>query len=110
MAADLATTPDSGLDVQCYGDAHLANLVPWDARLDTNAIVERWSKDVTPDDIKRFRGMVAKAEAKDSTKGLSKLTEQSAPARPREREQPVMADAVIVTGVRDSVVGLPMGR
>jgi len=54
--------------------AAMTNLQVWYARADAQAILDRWSAEVTPADVKRMQGMVAKAEAKDSTKALSKLT------------------------------------
>ena len=53
--------------------AAMSNLQVWYARADVQAIIDRWSAQVTPAEVKRLQGMVAKAQAKDSTKALSKL-------------------------------------
>jgi len=150
MASDLATTPDSGLRVQCCGDAHLANfggfaapdrtlvfdindfdetnpgpfdwdvkrlaasfeiaarsreftakkarelvlhcvrtyretmaqfagmtnLDTWYARLDLDSVLARWSSEVSTEQVKRFEAMATKAQSKDSTKALTKLTRE----------------------------------
>jgi uncharacterized protein (DUF2252 family) len=150
MASDLATTPDSGLRVQCCGDAHLANfggfaapdrtlvfdindfdetnpgpfdwdvkrlaasfeiaarsrefsakkarelvlhcvrtyresmaefagftnLDTWYARLDIDSLLARWSSEVSAEQVKRFEAMATKAQSKDSTKALTKLTHE----------------------------------
>jgi len=150
MASDLATTPDSGLRVQCCGDAHLANfggfaapdrtlvfdmndfdetnpgpfewdvkrlavsfeiaarsrgfsakqarelvlycvrsyretmaqfagftnLDTWYARLDIDSVLARWSSEVSAAGVKRIEAMATKAQSKDSTKALSKLTHE----------------------------------
>ena len=150
MASDLATTPDSGLRVQCCGDAHLANfggfaapdrtlvfdindfdetspgpfdwdvkrltasfeiaarsrefsakaarelvlqcvrtyretmaefagstnLDTWYARLDIPSVLARWGSEVNAEQVKRFEAMATKAQSKDSTKALTKLTRE----------------------------------
>jgi uncharacterized protein (DUF2252 family) len=53
--------------------AAMPNLAVWYARADVNAIIDRWRADVTAEDVKRLDVMVARAQAKDSTKALSKL-------------------------------------
>lgn len=149
MAADLAAQPNTGLRVQCCGDAHLANfggfqapdrrmvfdmndfdetspgpfewdvqrlatsfelaarelgmdgkpgrtlvvdtvrayrnamrefaamrnLDLWYTRLDVEAVLERWGRDVPRPVVKRFRERVAKAEGKNSLRAFAKLTE-----------------------------------
>src|SRR3954447_8853193 len=54
--------------------AAMSNLQVWYARADVQAILDRWGSEVTPAEVKRMQGMVAKAQSKDSTKALSKLT------------------------------------
>jgi len=56
------------------GFAPMSNLEVWYARADVQAIIDRWSSEVTPAEVKRLQGMVAKAQSKDSTKALTKLT------------------------------------
>lgn len=149
MAADLATQPDTGLRVQCCGDAHLANFggfsapdrqtifdmndfdetnpgpFEWDvkrlvtsfelawrengfdpkegrkivvntarayrsamaefaamrnidlwySRLDVDMVMSRWSSQVSAEASARFEKTVAKAQAKNSLKAFTKLTE-----------------------------------
>jgi len=54
--------------------AAMSNLQVWYARADVQAIIDRWSSEVTPAEVKRLQTMVTKAQAKDSTKALTKLT------------------------------------
>jgi uncharacterized protein (DUF2252 family) len=54
--------------------AAMRNLDVWYARADAQTVIDRWGADVGPDEQKRLQAMVAKAESKDSTKALSKLT------------------------------------
>ena len=148
MASDLAAAPQSGLGVQCCGDAHLVNFggfaspsrellfdlndfdetnpgpFEWDvkrlaasfeiacrarefssksargivantvrayreamrefagmtnfdvwySKLDVSAILARWRSRVAPAEAKRFEGIVARAQSKDSLKAFAKLT------------------------------------
>ena len=55
--------------------AGMTNLDVWYARLDTEAILDRWRQDATAAEVKRFEQTVAKAQSKDSLKALGKLTE-----------------------------------
>ena len=54
--------------------ATMRNLDVWYARADAQTVIDRWGADAGPDEQKRLQAMVAKAESKDSTKALSKLT------------------------------------
>jgi uncharacterized protein (DUF2252 family) len=54
--------------------AAMTNLEVWYARADAQAVIDRWSTEVGPAEVKRLQGMVARAQAKDSTKALTKLT------------------------------------
>jgi uncharacterized protein (DUF2252 family) len=54
--------------------AGMTNLQVWYARADVQALLDRWSSEVGPAEVKRLQGMVEKAQSKDSTKALSKLT------------------------------------
>jgi uncharacterized protein (DUF2252 family) len=54
--------------------AAMPNLAVWYARADAQAIIDHWSAEVSAEQVERLRGMVAKAQAKDSTKALTKLT------------------------------------
>ncbi len=56
--------------------AVLGNLDVWYARLDATQVLERWSDRITTKEAKQFQRTVAKAQAKDSTRALSKLTER----------------------------------
>jgi uncharacterized protein (DUF2252 family) len=150
MAADLATTPTSGIRVQACGDAHLVNfggyespersqvfdindfdettpgpwewdvkrlaasvavaardlghdetagraavacvvgsyreamrdfagqrdLEVWYARLDSTAVADRWSEEITRRDAQRVRRMADKALTKDSVRALASLAER----------------------------------
>jgi uncharacterized protein (DUF2252 family) len=55
--------------------AQLGNLDVWYARLDTDALLARWSDRVTSKDVKRFQRTVAKAQSKDSGRAFAKLCE-----------------------------------
>jgi uncharacterized protein (DUF2252 family) len=55
--------------------ADMTNLNVWYARIDTQMILDRWRRDATAAEVKRFERTVAKAESKDSLKALGKLTE-----------------------------------
>jgi uncharacterized protein (DUF2252 family) len=52
------------------------NLDAWNTHLDVDAIMQRWSADVTKKDMKAFERNVAKARAKDSMRAFKKLTRQ----------------------------------
>ena len=54
--------------------AAMTNLEVWYARADALAVIDRWSAEVGPTEVKRLQDMVAKAQSKDSTKALTKLT------------------------------------
>ena len=95
MAADLGSTPDSGLQVQLCGDAHLSNFgvfqapdrrlvfdindfdetLPGPFEWDVKRLAARWGDRVTKTDRRRLQKNVAKARNKDSLRALEKLTE-----------------------------------
>ena len=56
--------------------AQLGNLDVWYARLDTEALLARWSDRVTSKEAKQFQRTVAKAQSKDSGRAFAKLTEK----------------------------------
>jgi uncharacterized protein (DUF2252 family) len=169
MAADLGAQPDTGLRVQCCGDAHLANfggftapdrrtvfdmndfdetapgpfewdvkrlvtsfelagrelgldpkdrrrllvgttrayrtamaefatmrnLDVWYTRLDVDAVLARWSSEITGKELAAFQRRVAKAQAKDSLKALAKLTESV------DGAQRIVSDPPLIVPVRE---------
>ena len=56
--------------------ADTGNLDAWNTHLDVDAIIERWSADVTKEDVKAFERNVARARAKDSMRAFKKLTRE----------------------------------
>jgi hypothetical protein len=50
------------------------NLDVWYARADVQTVIDRWGTEAGPAELQRLQAMVTKAETKDSTKALSKLT------------------------------------
>ncbi|MFN8034439.1 MAG: DUF2252 domain-containing protein [Acidimicrobiia bacterium] len=75
--------------------AGMTNLDVWYARLDVNAVIDRWSAEATPADVKRMRGLVARAETKDSLKAFSKLTEVV------DGEHRIVSDPPLLVPARD---------
>ncbi len=55
--------------------ATMTNLDVWYSRLDAQGVLDRWSSDARPEDVKRFERTAAKAQRKDSLKALSRLTQ-----------------------------------
>jgi len=51
------------------------DLEVWYARLDVQGIIDRWRRNVSTDELKRFERNAAKATSKNSLKALAKLTE-----------------------------------
>jgi uncharacterized protein (DUF2252 family) len=56
--------------------AELGNLEVWYTKMDVPIIAERWGKAAGPKEVKAFQRSVAKAQAKDRMRALSKLTHE----------------------------------
>lgn len=70
--------------------ATMTNLQVWYARADAQAIIDHWSSEVPASEVKRLQGMVAKAQSKDSTKALTKLTERQGDTYRIKSDPPVV--------------------
>ena len=114
VSFDLASR-DRGLDekgrramvrrsVKAYREAMaafsaMANLDVWYARLDAAAIFARWQDRVSGRDVARVEKNVSKAEAKNSLKAFSKLTEFV------DGRYRIASDAPLVVPIRDMAGG-----
>jgi uncharacterized protein (DUF2252 family) len=56
--------------------AAMGNLDVWYARIDADAVLDRWANRATTKEVKRFQREVAKAQSKDSLRAMNKLTER----------------------------------
>jgi uncharacterized protein (DUF2252 family) len=56
--------------------ATMTNLDVWYSRLDTQAVLDRWRSQVSPEDVKRFERTATKAMSKNSLKAQSRLTQR----------------------------------